>query len=82
MMLSLAISSSAEQVVTFSAGEGVFFVERMFLNFYFMWPFAVYSDFGRYLRTKSAVSPGHVEKKPLLMALIHVFGEGLQHVRW
>ena len=62
MLLSLEMSSSAEQVVTFSTGEGVFFVDLIFLNFCFMWPFAVYSDFGRYLRTKSAVSSGHVEK--------------------
>ena len=42
--------------------NGRYFVERMFLNLCFMCPFVVYSDFGKYLRTKSAVNPGHVEK--------------------
>ena len=44
---------------------------------FFLWPLAVAVDGGRYLRTASAVRPGHDKKCLLLMALIHVDGGGL-----
>ena len=37
---------------------------------------AVVMDFGRFLRTRSAVRPGHVAKKPLSMVAIQVDGTG------
>ena len=44
--------------------------------------FAVASDFGRNFRTSSSVSPGHMEKKLFLIAVIIVDVHGLQHARW
>ena len=47
-----------------------------------MCPFAVASDFGRYFWTSCSVSPGHVERKLLLIAVVMVDVHGLQHARW
>ena len=41
-----------------------------------LWPFAVARLFGRCFDISSAVSPGHVEKLPLLIAEINVVGNG------
>ena len=46
-----------------------------------MCPFAVASDFGRYFWTSCLVSPGHVESKLLLIAVVMVDVHGLQHAR-
>ena len=40
------------------------------------WPFAFIKLFGRCLAISSAVRPGHVEKFPLLIAVIKVLGIG------
>ena len=40
------------------------------------WPFSVARLFGRFFDMSSAVSPGHVEKLPLLIAVINVVGTG------
>jgi hypothetical protein len=53
-------------------------VERRFLGAAFRCPFAVAKDFGRNLRTASDVSPGHVVKKLLSMAWVHVDMGGLK----
>ena len=47
-----------------------------------MCPFAVASDFGRYFCTSCLVSPGHVERKLFLIAVVMVDVHGLQHARW
>ena len=44
--------------------------------------FSVASDFGRNFRTSSLVSPGHVERKLFLIAVVVVDVHGLQHARW
>ena len=41
-----------------------------------LWTFAVARLFGRCLDISSAVSPGHVDKLPLLIAEINVVGTG------
>ena len=52
------------------------------LKYFLMCPFAVASDFGRNFRTSSLVSPGHVERIFLKIAVIIVDVHGLQHARW
>jgi hypothetical protein len=44
-------------------------------------PLAVDRDLGRYLRTASAVRPGHVAKKFFLIACVQVEIGGLKHAR-
>ena len=39
---------------------------------WYICPFAVISDSGRYFETSFSVSPGHVEKDPYLIAWIRV----------
>ena len=46
------------------------------------WPFAVARFFGRCLYISSAARPGHVEKFPLLIAVIKVLGTGHKAARW
>ena len=46
------------------------------------WHFAVARLFGRCFDISSAVSPGHVEKLPLLIAVINVLGTGEKAARW
>ena len=61
---------------------GVFFdVDRKFLGVAFRWPLAVASALGRYLRTASDVSPGHVVKNPWSIAWVQVEIVGLKHAR-
>jgi hypothetical protein len=43
-----------------------------------MWPLDVASDFGRYLRTFSTVTDGHVAKCPFWIALSQMSGTGLK----
>ena len=45
------------------------------------WHFAVARLFGRSFYMSSAVSPGHVEKLPLLIAVINVVGAGEKAAR-
>ena len=47
-----------------------------------LWPFAVARLFGRCLDISSAVSHGHLEKFPLLIAEINVVGTGEKAARW
>jgi hypothetical protein len=56
-------------------------VDRRFLGADLRCPSAVARDFGRYLRTASAVRPGHVAKKFFLMACVQVEIGGLKHAR-
>ena len=46
------------------------------------WPFADARLFGRCFYISSAVSPGHVEKLPLLIAVINVVDTGEKAARW
>ena len=45
------------------------------------WTLAVARDLGRFLRTKSEVSPGQVAKNPELMACVQVLTTGLKAAR-
>lgn len=45
-------------------------VDCVFLNSCFMWPFLVASDGAKCLHTRSSVWPGHVGKKSALIAEI------------
>ena len=47
-----------------------------------LWPFAVARLFERCFYIRSAVSTGHVEKLPLLIAEINVVGTGGKTARW
>ena len=47
-----------------------------------LWTFADSRLFGRCLDISSTVSPGHVEKLPLLIAEINVVGTGEKAARW
>ena len=53
----------------------------MFFRASLLWPFAVARLFGICFDMSSAVSPGHVEKFPLLIALINVVRDG-EKVAW
>ena len=47
-----------------------------------LWPFYVARIFGRCLDISSAVSPGHVDKLPLLIEEINIVGTGEKAARW
>ena len=51
-------------------------VDLMFFLASLSWPFDVTRIFGRCFDMSSAVSPGHVEKFPLLIAVINVVWTG------
>eukprot|EP00957_Ditylum_brightwellii_P182638 13911462-Ditylum_brightwellii.AAC.1 len=51
-------------------------VEWIFWRTLVCCPLTVAPDFWRCLLTNFSVSPGHVEKKPRLIAAIHDFGAG------
>ena len=57
-------------------------VERTFLMFNFMWPFAVLRDLGRCLDMRSAVRPGQDAKNPAWIAVMKVAGTGENIARW
>ena len=63
------------------AGE-VFMVDRTFCRSWGMCPFAVARLLGKCLRTRAEVRPGHVVKKPALMAAVQVDTTGLKDDRW
>ena len=46
------------------------------------WPFAATRLFGICFDMSSSVSPGHVDKLPLLIAVMNVVGIGEKAVRW
>ena len=56
-------------------------VDLMFFLDSLSWPFAVARIFGRCFDMRSAVSPGHVEKLPLLIAVINVVRTGEKAAR-
>ena len=64
-------------IVTGRSGVGSWgLVDLTFFLASLSWPFAVARLFGRLFDMSSAVSPGHVEKLPLLIAVINVVGTG------
>ena len=63
-------------------GGGSDFVERMFIFFLRICPFAVAIDLGRCLHTRSEVRPGQVVNNPASMATIQVEGTGLKAAWW
>ena len=58
------------------------FVDRIFWRTLCMWPIVVCINFGRCLRTPSAVSPGNEVSQLLLMARISVVTTGAPRVAW
>ena len=68
---------SAGCILFVADGGGRSLVERIFIFVLRMCPFDVVIDSGRYLRTMSAVRPGHAAKKSESMAAIQVEGTGL-----
>ena len=50
--------------------------DQAFFRASLAWPFSVARLFGRCFSISSAVRPGHVEKFPLLIAVIKVLGTG------
>ena len=67
------VTGGLEMVV---AGE-VFLVDRKFCRFWRRCPFAVAMLLGNFFRTKAYVSPGHVVKKPAVIAVVHDDTAGL-----
>ena len=69
-------------LVTRRSGVGSWgLVELMFFLASLSRPFAVASIFGRFFDMSSAVSPGHVDKLPLLIAVINLVGTGEKAAR-
>ena len=69
-------------VLVLATGGSWGLVDLTFCLVSLLWPFAVARLFGRCLDISSDVSPGHVEKLPLLIAEINVVGTGEKAVRW
>ena len=63
-------------VLVLATGGSWGLVDLTFCLASLLWPFAVARIFGRRLDISYAVSPGHVEKLPLLIAEINVLGTG------
>ena len=63
------------------AGE-VFLVDRMFCRSWRRCPFAVAMLFGKCFRTRADVRPGHVVKKPAVIAVVHDDNTGLKAALW
>ena len=70
----VVITSGLELVV---AGE-LFLVDCMFCPSWQRCPFAVAILFGKCFRTKAEVRPGHVVKKPAVIAVVHDDTAGLK----
>ena len=69
-------------LVTGRSGVGSWgLVELTFFLASLSWPFAVARLFGICFDMSSAVSPGHVEKLPLMIAVINVVGNGEKAAR-
>ena len=69
-------------VLVIATGGSCGLVDLAFCLASLLWPFAVARLFGRCLYISSAVSPGHVEKLPLLIAEINVLGTREKAARW
>ena len=70
----LAITGKLERVVD----EEVFLVDCTFCWYWQRCPFAVATLLGKCFRTRADVRPGHVVKKPLVIALVHDDTTGLK----
>ena len=66
----LVLETGRSWVGSWGLVDLTFFLARL------SWPFAVARLFGRCFDMISAVSPGHVEKLPLLIAVINVVRTG------
>ena len=73
-------------VITYGSDMGVagevVLVDRTFFQSWRRGPFAVARLLGKCLRTRAEVSPGHVVKKPEVMAAVQVNTAGLKADRW
>ena len=49
----------------------VFLVECTFFRYWWMCPFAVAMLLGKFFRTRADARPGHVVKKPAVIAVVH-----------
>ena len=80
MWIVLVLVSSAGGGTEVTGRSGVGSCGRVdrkpFFRASFAWPFAVARLVGRCFAISSAVRPGHVEKFPLLIAVIKVLGTG------
>ena len=74
----VVITGGLEMVV---AGD-VFLVDRTFFRYWRRCPFAVAMLFGKKFRTRAHVRPGHVVKKPAVVAVIHDYTTGLKAALW
>ena len=63
------------------AGE-VFLVDRMFCRSWKRCPFAVARLLSKCFRTRAELIPGHVVKKPAVIAVVQVDTTGLKDYRW
>ena len=63
------------------AGE-VFLVDHTFCRSWRRCPFAVARLLGKCLCTRAEVRPGHMVKKPAVMAVVQVVSTGLKPSRW
>ena len=69
-------------VLVLATGSSWGMVDLKFCLANLLWPFAVARLFGRCFDISSAVSPGHVEKLPLLITVISLVGTGEKAARW
>ena len=74
----VVITGRLEMVV---AGE-VFLVDRTFCHSWRRCPFAVAMLLSKCFRTRAEVRPGHVVKKPAVIAVVHVDTTGMKAARW
>ena len=63
------------------SGE-VFLVDGMFCRSWRRCPFAVAMILGKCFRTRAELRPGHVVKKPVVIAVVHVDTTGMKADRW
>ena len=60
----------------------VFLVDRTFCRSWRRCPFAVAVLLGNFFRTRAEVRPGHVVKKPAVIAVVHDDTTGLMAALW
>ena len=63
-------------------GGEVFLVDRTFCWSWRRRPFAVAMILSKFFRTRADLRPGHVVKKPAVIAVVHVDTTGLKADRW
>ena len=68
--MDLVVETRSSWVSSWGLVDLTFFLARL------LWPFSVARLFGICFVISSAVSPGHVERLPLLIAVINVVGTG------